>query len=287
MITHMKRTGVIIVTGASTGIGRACALYLDRLGFQVIASVRREEDAAELRAAASERLSTLLLDITNTASINATVGEVSARIGDAGIAGLVNNAGIAVAGPLEFLPVAELRKQLEVNLIGQLAVTQAFLPLLRKGKGRIVNVGSLSGKIAMPFVGPYSATKFALESLSDSLRIELRPWRIPVSLIEPGFIATPIWEKSNVIAYDLFKTLPAQAEHLYGRVIPKIRARYASLGKGGTPPEAVAKCVAHALTSKRPKTRYTVGRGAAAGSLILARLPDRLRDTLISWWLLR
>jgi NAD(P)-dependent dehydrogenase (short-subunit alcohol dehydrogenase family) len=286
MSKQQSTSSTVVITGASSGIGKASALHLDRLGFSVIASVRREEDAMTLRAEASERLSTILLDVTDPASLAAAIEVVTAAVEDVGLAGLVNNAGIAVAGPLEFLPVAELRRQLEVNLIGQLAVTQAFLPLLRKGRGRIVNVGSLSGKIAMPFVGSYSATKFAMESLTDSLRIELRPWRISVSLIEPGFTATPIWEKSNASAYDLFKTLPPQAEHLYGKAIPKIRTRYAYLGKNGTSPLAVAKSIAHALTSRQPKTRYAVGRGAVLGSAIFARLPDRLRDTLIARWLL-
>src|SRR5258708_33287478 len=181
----------VVATGASTGIGEACALRLDRRGFHVFAGVRREVDGGALKQKASGRLTPILLDVTDASSIKSAAAAVAASLDEEGLSGLVNNAGIAIAGPLEFLPIDELRRQFEVNVIGQIAVTQAFLPLLRKGHGRIVNMGSISGRLAFPLLGPYAASKFALRALTTALRMELRPWGIPVSIIEPSGIATP------------------------------------------------------------------------------------------------
>jgi NAD(P)-dependent dehydrogenase (short-subunit alcohol dehydrogenase family) len=177
------RQGAVVVTGASTGIGAACALRLDHLGFQVFAGVRRKEDAQALQAKASPQLMPIFLDVTDLDSITAAMHKVAITVGNSGLIGLVNNAGIAVGAPLEFIPITEFRKQLEVNVTGQLAVTQAFLPLLRLAKGRIVNMGSITGRSATPFLGAYSASKFALEALTDALRLELRPWGIWVAIL--------------------------------------------------------------------------------------------------------
>ncbi|HVF10558.1 MAG TPA: SDR family NAD(P)-dependent oxidoreductase, partial [Abditibacteriaceae bacterium] len=179
----------VLVTGASTGIGAACALHLDEIGFQVFAGVRQAAAGLELRDKAANRLTPLMLDITSTASIAEAVGTIQAATGGV-LHGLVNNAGIVVAGPLEYVPVEEVRRQLEINVVGQVAVTQGVLPLLRAGRGRIVNIGSISGRSALPFMGPYSASKFALEAITDALRVALRPWQIRVSIIEPGAVAT-------------------------------------------------------------------------------------------------
>lgn len=284
---RLPPTSAVVITGASSGIGRASALRLDQLGLRVFAGVRREEDGAALQCKASDRLIPILLDVTRADSITSAVDTVTTAVAGTGLAGLVNNAGIAIAGPLEFLPISEVRKQFEVNVIGQIAVTQAFLPLLREGRGRIINIGSLGGRIAMPFAGPYNASKFAMESLTDSLRLELRPWGIRVSIIEPGFIATPIWEKSITAADDIFKNLPQQAHHLYGMTIPAVLDIATNTGKSGTSAEEVAEAIIHALTAARPKTRYIVGRGARLGTAVLERLPDQLRDFLIAWWLLK
>jgi NAD(P)-dependent dehydrogenase (short-subunit alcohol dehydrogenase family) len=181
-----------VITGASTGIGRATALRLDAAGFRVFAGVRRETDGESLRGVASERLVPIRLDVTDAAGIEAAAKSVEAALAGAGIRGLVNNAGIAVGAVLEFVDVEDLRRQLEVNVVGVAAVTRAFLPLVRRGGGRIVNVSSDSGYLAGPFLGPYTASKFALEGMSDCLRRELRAWRIPVSVIQPGSIETPI-----------------------------------------------------------------------------------------------
>lgn len=282
---QLPLANTIVVTGSSSGIGKACALQLDKLGFRVFAGVRREMDGDTLRRESSTRLTPILLDVTDAASITSTVDIVTAAIGEIGLAGIINNAGIAVAGPLEFLPISEIRQQFEVNVVGQIAVTQAFLPLLRHGQGRIINIGSLGGRISMPFTGPYNASKFALEALTDALRLELHPWRIPVIIIEPGFIATPIWEKSNEAANTMLTHFPPQADHLYGTIIPIVREKYSHAGRTGTSAEEIANVIIQALTAARPKTRYLAGRGARFGTSVLARLPDKLRDALIAGWL--
>jgi NAD(P)-dependent dehydrogenase (short-subunit alcohol dehydrogenase family) len=272
----------VVITGASTGIGAACALHLDRLGWRVFAGVRKSGDGETLRQQASARLTPLLFDVTDPAAIAAAAAAVTAAVGETGLVGLVNNAGVAYGGPLEFLPIADLRRQFEVNVIGQIAVTQAFLPLLRRGPGRVVNMGSISGRVAMPFVGPYAASKFAMEALTDSLRVELRPWHIHVAIIEPGPIITPIWQKSLAAADELTQALPPTAHQLYGAAIAKARERLIAASQAGIPPEAVAQVVAHALTAKRPKTRYPIGRGVRLAILFAKFIPDRLRDWLIT-----
>lgn len=270
----------VLVTGASTGIGAASALRLDRLGWQVFAGVRREADGDALRAKASARMAPLRLDITDEATISAAVETVTASVGAAGLRGLVNNAGIAVAGPLEFLPIAALRHQLEVNVIGQIAVTRALLPLLRQDHGRIVNIGSVSGRVSAPFVGPYSASKFALDALTTTLRMELQPWRIPVSIIEPGAIATPIWQKSVAAADQLLDQLPPQAHALYGPAMARMRTGAARPGKGISV-DRVVHAVVHALTSDKPRRRYVVGWDARLGEIVRL-LPEGPRDWLVA-----
>src|SRR5215469_18875207 len=219
----MAAMNSVIITGASTGIGEACALRLVSRGFRVFAGVRKELDGGALKQKASDRLTPIILDVTDAASIKSAAAAVAEALGGEGLSGLVNNAGIAIAGPLEFLPIDELRNQFEVNVIGQIAVTQAFLPLLRKGHGRIVNMGSIAGKSALPFIGPYCASKFALEALTDSLRMELLPWNIPVSIIEPAYVTTPIWQKSLQTGEKVAAMLPPQAHELYGHAITSMR----------------------------------------------------------------
>lgn len=277
-----RHNQTIIITGASTGIGKHCALHLDQLGFRVFAGVRNVADGEALRHQASARLEPLFIDVTNETTIDSAAKIVGQVVGERGIAGLVNNAGIAVGGPLEFLPMADLRRQWEINVLGQVAVTQAFLPLLRQGKGRIINMSSISGRVASPFLAPYAASKFALEALSDSLRVELRPWGIEVILIEPGAVATPIWEKSIAAHQQMVDQLPPAAHQLYGSVIKKLFANLHQVGQRGIPPEKVAVAVAHALTAPRPKTRYLVGWDAWFAARFIPLLPDRLRDWLIT-----
>ncbi len=272
----------VVITGASSGIGEACALYLDQLGYRVFAGVRRPEDGEAVKARASMRLTPVLLDVTDAASIHQAAETVRAAIGTAGLAGLVNNAGIGVGGPLEVVSLEDLRKQFEVNVIGQVAVTQAFLPLLRQGRGRIVNIGSIAGLAATPFIGPYSASKFALEALTDVMRLELRAWGIHVSIVEPGAVASRIWDKGRQRAIQLEAAASPEAKALYGEAVAGVREAIARAERRAIPSRAVAKAVAHALRAARPKTRYLVGLDARLRALLAAWLPDRVQDWLLA-----
>ncbi len=273
--------GAVVVTGASTGIGKACALELDRRGFCVFAGVRSEEAAQRLRAEGSPRLAALQLDVTDAARIAATAAEVAEKVAGAGLAGLVNNAGICVAGPLEFVPLAELRRQFEVNVVGAMAVIQSMLPLLRTGGGRIVNISSVSGRVAAPYLGPYAASKYALEALSDALRSELRRWGISVSLVEPGTVDTPIWQKSRAASDVLAEQMQPEQYALYARDIEALHRSTDEMARRAMPVEKVVRAVTHALTSRRPRTRYPVGLDARLTMLLLRFLPDRARDRLV------
>jgi NAD(P)-dependent dehydrogenase (short-subunit alcohol dehydrogenase family) len=269
----------VVITGASSGIGEACALRLARTGWEVFAGVRTEADAERLRGQGVEPV---VLDVTDPASIAAA----AERLGAGALHGLVNNAGIAVSMPLEFLPLAELRRQLEVNLVGQVAVTQAFLPHLREGRGRIVNVGSIAGYSALPFLGAYAASKHALEAVTDTLRIELQPFGIEVVIVEPGSIATPMWRKGAEGFQRLAADMPADLGRLYGGRMQAFRRAAAAAAQRGEPAGNVAEVVERALTAERPKTRYLVGRDARRRARV-ERLPDRLRDRVYERVLLR
>ncbi|CAN5664762.1 SDR family oxidoreductase [soil metagenome] len=280
----------VLVTGASKGIGEACALRLARDGFRVYAGVRREADGDALIRSGGDGIVPVSLDVTDEAAIAAVARRIDEETGQRGLQALVNNAGIAIAGPLEFLPIDELRRQLEVNVIGQIAVTQACLPLLRRSRasssgdhraGRIVFMSSVSGRSALPFTGAYAASKFALEAAADSMRVELRPSGITVSLVEPGVIATPIWDTAREAGYRNIERMPPQAQEYYGRELKAIDER-AKRGMKGLPPEKVADAVAHALMARRPRTRYVVGRDARARMLMQSLLPTRLRDWAIA-----
>lgn len=274
--------GTVVVTGASSGIGEACTLHLERLGFQVFAGVRNAADGERLRSESSGNVTPISIDVTDQETIRTAAARVAEAAGDGGLAGLVNNAGVAISGPLEFIPIDELRRQLEVNLVGQVAVTQSFLALLRKGRGRVVNISSIGGRIALPFAGPYAASKFGIEAISDSLRRELRPWGIEVSVIEPGSVATKIWEKGTAKARELSENLPPEGLELYGGAIQKMQKLAAETAARGIPPEEVAKDVAHALTSPKPKTRYLVGRDAKMRARVSGLVSDRMFDRLIA-----
>ena len=271
-----------LITGASTGIGRGSALSLDRKGHRVFAGVRRQEDAESLTKAGSDRLTTLFIDVTDEAGIVAARDTVGEALGDKGLDGLVNNAGVAVPGPLEYLESADLRRQLEVNVIGQMAVTRQFIPMLRKARGRIVFMGSIAGIMATPFLGPYAASKHALEALSDSLRLELKPWGIQVAIIEPGATDTPIWDKGQSTADEISEHLDEEAHALYDDAIDALRNAASEMGANAIPVSKVSKAVEHALTAQRPKTRYVVGRDARMQSVIRRVLPDRVRDRLVA-----
>jgi NAD(P)-dependent dehydrogenase (short-subunit alcohol dehydrogenase family) len=273
--------GRVLVTGASSGIGEACALRLARSGWDVLAGVRADADAERLRGSTGG-LEPVTLDVTEPASIAAAVDQ----LGEGPLEGLVNNAGIAVSMPLEFLPLEELRRQLEVNLVGQVAVTQAFLPHLRSGRGRIVNVGSIAGRSSLPFLGAYAASKHGLEAVTDALRIELNPFGIEVVIVEPGTIATPIWRKGAERFQRLAAALPTDVTTLYGERLAAFRDAAAAAARRGEPADEVAKVVERALAAGRPKTRYLVGRDARRRAAV-ERLPDRLRDRVYERVLLR
>jgi NAD(P)-dependent dehydrogenase (short-subunit alcohol dehydrogenase family) len=267
-----------VITGASSGIGRACALRLDAKGWIVYAGVLNDTEADELRTVASARLHPLVLDVTDKSSIAAAARLVSGEAGGQGLQGLVNNAGISMVSPLELISIDDLRLQLDVNVVGPVAVTQALLPMIRLGQGRIVNIGSASGSVATPFVGPYAASKAALERITDTLRMELAPWKIAVSLITPARVATPIWRTAGIAAIKVSRGMSSDARRLYdwpgaiagisGGESPKWEADVA----------AVVKAVVHALTSARPRRLYPVNRW---GRIIrtVAHLPGgSLRD---------
>jgi NAD(P)-dependent dehydrogenase (short-subunit alcohol dehydrogenase family) len=273
-------TGAVVVTGASTGIGRATVQRLAGSGMQVFAGVRKQSDADALRED-SPNITPLLLDVTDPEQLAAAVEEVQRQLGSNGLRGLVNNAGISGGAPTEFLPIDDLRAMLEVNVIGMVATTQAFLPLLRTGKGRVVCIGSIGGRMAVPFLAAYSMSKAAVSALCDSLRGELRPWGIHVSLVEPGAIKTPIWEKGLQSVDEAQQNWPAQALQLYGDAIPRMRKITERTAAHAIPADSVAKVVEHALTASRPRTRYLVGTDARVQAMV-RRVPDRARDAMVA-----
>jgi NAD(P)-dependent dehydrogenase (short-subunit alcohol dehydrogenase family) len=268
--------GNILVTGASTGIGRACALRFAELGYRTFAGVRKASDGEAIRADSSGKIEPLTLDVTCGKSI----AETLAHLGDQPLGGLVNNAGIAHVGPVELLPIEAWRKQFEVNVIGLVAVTQALLPLLRRGPGRIVNMGSIAGRSALPGSGAYDASKFAVEAITDVLRMELHGWGISVSVIEAGAVATPIWQKTLREADELSRQAAPDRYALYGELMQAVRQEVAESARRAVPVAAVVQAVEHAMTARKPKTRYLVGRDSWL-YLALNLLPDRWRDLAV------
>ena len=282
--------GSVLVTGASSGIGRETVLLLAANGFQVFAGVRKASDGSALlraaraafdaRGAAEKPLGSLtpvLIDVTKPASIAAAFRKVSRAADPEASFSLVNNAGIAVAAPLEILALDDLRRQFEVNVFGQVAVTQAFLPLIRKRPGRIVFMGSLFGRISVPLVAPYSAAKFAVEAVADAFAIELHRWGIRVSLLEPGNIDTPIWEKFLAKGMEA-RTADARARKaLYSDAEASMHRLATFFSRTGLTPRRVAQVVHRALTARRPRTRYLVGRDARVLTRLTALGSDRLR----------
>lgn len=277
----------VVVTGASSGIGRATALKLDREGFRVFAGVRKLSDGQALREEGSDRLLPLLLDVTDAESIASAAAQVSEELDPRGLAGLVNNAGVAVGGVLEFIDLDQLRHQLEVNVVGAVAVTKAFLPSIRSAGGRVVNISSDSGILSTPFLAPYCASKFGLEAISDALRRELRPWGIQVVIVEPGAIATPIWDKARPHTKEVRAALPEEAQKLYGGFFDKMESYVEKQAASAIPAEAVADAVYHGLTSRRPKLRYAVGTDAKLTRWMTRLLPARAVDAVVAGMLAR
>lgn len=265
----------VLVTGSSTGIGEACALHLDELGWGVFAGVRRQEDGERLRAKASGRLRPIQLDVTDTDQVKAAFATIDEVAGPKGLTGLVNNAGIARGGPVEVLALDEWRDQFEVNLIGQVAVTKAAIPALRRATGRVVFISSISGRSAPGFLGPYAASKHALEALASSFREEMLPWGLRVAVVEPGVVDTPIWSKA-----------PTEEEFvaMHGReAFERYRWQFEAMAENveklvarATPVTKVAQAVAHALTAPKPRYRYLVGWDAQLIGAFGRVLPDRV-----------
>lgn len=271
----------VLVTGSSTGIGRATALRLDAAGWQVFAGVRKQEDADSLRAAGSDRLTPVMLDITDAETISALATQLSEELGTAGLDGLVNNAGVAVPSPLETIPIDDFRRQIEVNLTGQVAVTQAMLPLIRSAGGRIVFLSSIGGRIAFPLTGAYHAAKFGIEAVGDVFRQELWPWKISVSIVEPGSIDTPIWDRGERTADEIGDRTPHR-EELYGKAIASYRKVVRNLAKRGIPPAKVAAVIEHALTASHPRSRYLVGLDAKFQARAQIFIPTRIFDRMVA-----
>jgi NAD(P)-dependent dehydrogenase (short-subunit alcohol dehydrogenase family) len=270
----MAFSPAVFVTGASSGIGETCVQRLEALGYQVFAGVRRPQDAERHRLP-------VLLDVTDAAAIERAAASVSESVGDRGLQGVVNNAGIAVGGPLEYVTPEQLRFQLEVNVIGLHAVTRAFLPLVRRGRGRVVHIGSISGRISSPFVGPYAASKHAVEALTDALRQELAPEGIHVAVIEPGQVRTPIWDKGTADFRAITRAIPEEGLARYGPRLKVLEWMVQRAPRVAEPPEAVADVVVHALEAAEPRTRYVVGKDARIRLALSRWLPDRMMDALV------
>lgn len=263
----------VLITGAARGIGRVATLRLAEAGWDVLAGVRDEAAGVELVAAAPGRITTVRLDITDEADVAGLRERLPDRL-DA----VVNNAGIVVGGPIEAVPLAELRRQFEVNVVGQVAVTQAVLPLLRASRGRVVFVSSVSGLVANPMLGPYAASKFALEAIADALRMEVRPWGIGVSLIEPGQIDTDLWRQADTALDETLDGISSEQQDLYARHIAGMRKAIPTMQRMAADPELVAAAIEKAVTARRPRVRYLVGNGARLQGRLPLFLPTRAVD---------
>lgn len=268
----------VLITGAARGIGRAAALRMATLGWEVYAGVRTPADGEDLATAAPQgRVTPLLLDVTDAAQLAALDGLLGARL-DA----VVNNAGIAVSAPVEGVRLDELRRQFEVNVVGPVAVTQAVLPRLRASGGRVVFVSSVSGRVSSPLMGPYAASKYALEALGDSLRVELRPWGVKVALIEPGSIDTDLWREA-LEAVDVAEAqLSDEHRALYRAHFAGARSTVERIQKQTAPVAKVVEAIEKALTSPKPRARYVVGTDARIQLALKGALPTSAMDAAVA-----
>jgi len=277
----MAGKGAIVITGTSTGMGEHCALGLARRGHRVFAGVRKPSDGEALRARAAGALEPLILDVTDEAQVREAARSVEHALAGAPLLALWNNAGITVNGPLEFVPLGDLRRQLEVNVIGQVATTQAFLPLLRRAKGRILITGSIGGFLTTPMLTPYCMSKYAMEAMADGLRREVRPLGVHVVLLEPGGIQSKIWEKALSESEAFLQNAPPGLMEIYGDLVDAVRRVAPQMAEAAHPPQAVLDCVVDALESSRPKTRYRMGHNSTV-QRIVSFLPDRWQDALVA-----
>lgn len=270
----MDYNNSIFITGTSTGIGKACALQLDKLGFKVFAGVRNQADGENLTKDSSKNLTPIIIDVTDNETIETAKNIIGNETGGL-LYGLVNNAGVGMSGVLEVTPITDIRNLMEVNVIGLLAMTQAFIPMLRKSKGRIINIGSTASFLASPGASAYSASKFAIRAITDSLRLELKPFGMSVILVAPGAVESEIWEKGKAYKNELRKNVKPDIAKLYATLIKFGENLIDELKK--IPAEEVAKSVAHAFTSAKPNRYYIVGKDAKGG-VKAARLPKSLLD---------
>lgn len=266
----------VLVTGAGRGIGKSIVAHLAGRGWDVIAGVRSEQDAAAVTALDPQRISAVILDVTDAGHIARLDPSLPERL-DA----VVNNAGIVVSGPMETVSPEDWREQLEINVIGQLAVTQAVLPRLRKSRGRVVFISSVNGRLSMSMVGAYCASKFALEAAADALRMELRPWHIGVTLVEPGQTDTDMWRTANDMVEHAEAMLTAEHRDLYARHIAGFKKMIPLSQKMAVPAEKVSAVVEEALTARRPRARYVVGAGNKLQVALMTNLPAWARDRVL------
>ncbi|HTI74532.1 MAG TPA: SDR family NAD(P)-dependent oxidoreductase [Mycobacterium sp.] len=270
---------LVVVTGASTGIGAATARELAQEGFHVLAGVRRDRDADSIRGPGIEPL---IIDITNPEHIQTLVTRVRGDSQGRAMRALINNAGVQANVPIEAFAIEEWRRLFEVNLFGHVAVTQALLPELFRSKGRVINISSVGGKVAMGAYGPYAATKFALEAVSDSLRREVAALGVGVVVVEPGAVRTEMLDRAIATADELMSAMTPEQNQRYGGLVHAVNAQAVSSTKAGLPAEAAAKVIAKAVTARKPRTRYTVGRDAAMITRLARFLPDRTLDRVIA-----
>lgn len=268
----------VVLTGCGKGIGKATALYLDQKGYTVWAGVRNPAHADDLKAAASDRLHPLLIDVTRPDHIAAAAETVRAAVGEAGLFALINNAAVMIPSPLEVLDLDILHRQMAVIVEGPILMMQAFIPLLRQAQGTIINMGSIAGRIALPVYGPYHIAKFALEGMSDTMRQELRPDGVRVVVIEPGAIDTPIWDTVNDHARTIYAHVDPQQLARYQPMIDKINKTNSAAVSRALPPEAVAKLIARIITTRNPRARYTIGMDGVLVSRVVWMLPASWRD---------
>ena len=277
-MSPMKQT--VVITGASSGIGRASVMRMSRAGWQVLATVRKDSDRVRLERESSGNIYPVILDVEDGASVTAAAGEIESQLDTGGLDGLVNVAGIGMVGLVEFAAMADLRKIFEINFFGQVAIIQALCPLLRKSRGRIVNITTVGVNLALPFGALLNASKSAFAMVNDSLRMEMHPLGVRVSAIEPGAISTPAVDKTLGDVEQVIQSLPAEAQALYGATIRNFARRGYEMEKNGSSPDVVAKAVHHALTSPRPKIRYRVGKHARLLATLPRVLPERVLDMI-------
>jgi NAD(P)-dependent dehydrogenase (short-subunit alcohol dehydrogenase family) len=272
----------VFITGASSGIGLETTALLDSNGWRVFAGCLPGEDLTALKSRTTDRTTVISIDVTRPEMVSAAAEAVNQSVGETGLSALVNNAGFAVSAPMEYVPMELLRQQFEVNYFGQVSVTQAFLPLIRRAQaGRIINLCSILGRVTTPFSGPYCASKHAMESFTDALRLELEPWGIQVVAVEPGVIKTPIWKRTLDIMSDLGAEFPPEARERYARRFTSMQKQLEGIRDASSPPKEVAATIYTALTTSRPRTRYLVGKDAALTARLRWLLPDRLLYRLI------